>query len=319
MKKFKTKILSVLLSLMLLPYGYYGFTESNPTSTQSLSQEYTITEEEIETLIKEGHSLNDIQTALLLQQETGESYQKLLTSINPEVVNISDQAQSEYRSDLLGSSTGSVEIRRPGSKPKSIDPSKLLTTMKEKPNEAPYQVSLNDESISTISGGLTYSEEDAYLPGRNGMSFSLTRTYQSQDAQFYDMDVQATYGPLYYLDIPLIAKKEEKIYTASTMMKAYSEVDRGCQKLDGDEPDTKTYLEGKLDYKENSKDVAYNTREAAEQHVFPSIVLPWSEINCEQPSNGGVPTGLDAPSVTTTSTSTFIMGACYKCRYLQNL
>ncbi|WP_223067787.1 RHS repeat-associated core domain-containing protein [Paenibacillus caui] len=55
-------------------------------------------------------------------------------------------------------------------------------------NEAPYSVGDNGESISSVSGSLTLKQTDAMLPGRNGMSFSLTRQYDSSASQFYDMD-----------------------------------------------------------------------------------------------------------------------------------
>jgi RHS repeat-associated protein len=301
MKKIRPIILSVILTVSLLPFGYYGSTENNETSTQSLSQEYSVQEAELDALVREGNSLNDIERALLLQQETGVPFQSILDSINPKVMNISEQAQSEIHSDLPVSTSSSVEIRHPGSKPTSIDPSKLLTAMKAKPNEAPYKVSLNDESVSTISGGLTYEETDAYIPGRNGMSFALTRTYQSQDAQLYDMDVQATYGPVYYLDIPVVDRKEELVYTASTTMKAYQEVDLGCNNPDGALPDTKTYLGGSRDYSVVSSD--FSTYEAANKHSFPSVVKAWSEVSCERPDNGEIPTVPNIPSVSATSTS----------------
>ncbi|WP_270171661.1 S8 family serine peptidase [Paenibacillus sp. SYP-B4298] len=59
-----------------------------------------------------------------------------------------------------------------------------------KMSEAPFQVGLYGEQISLLSGGLSVSESDLTLPGRNGLSFTLSRTYDSNNAQYYDMDVQ---------------------------------------------------------------------------------------------------------------------------------
>ncbi|WP_179281586.1 RHS repeat domain-containing protein [Paenibacillus sp. VTT E-133280] len=55
-------------------------------------------------------------------------------------------------------------------------------------NEAPYSVGINDESVSTLSGGLSLQNTDFTLPGRNGLSFSLNRQYNTADSQFYESD-----------------------------------------------------------------------------------------------------------------------------------
>lgn len=55
-------------------------------------------------------------------------------------------------------------------------------------NEAPYSIGINNESVSTLSGGLSLQGVDMSLPGRNGLSFSLSRQYDSNSSQFHDMD-----------------------------------------------------------------------------------------------------------------------------------
>jgi len=70
----------------------------------------------------------------------------------------------------------------------------LIPTIKL--SEAPYKVGLHQENVSLISGSLSLAETDLTLPGRNGLSFSLQRTYNSSDAQKFDMDLgnTDTYG-----------------------------------------------------------------------------------------------------------------------------
>lgn len=53
-------------------------------------------------------------------------------------------------------------------------------------NEAPYNIGNNGESISSLSGSLSVQSTDLTLPGRGGLSFSLTRQYHSNDAQLYE-------------------------------------------------------------------------------------------------------------------------------------
>ncbi|MFF2909419.1 polymorphic toxin-type HINT domain-containing protein [Paenibacillus sp. NPDC057934] len=55
-------------------------------------------------------------------------------------------------------------------------------------NEAPYAIGINNENVSSMSGGLSIENDDLSLPGRNGLSFTLTRKYDSNSAQFFGMD-----------------------------------------------------------------------------------------------------------------------------------
>ncbi|WP_176835548.1 MULTISPECIES: RHS repeat protein [unclassified Paenibacillus] len=60
--------------------------------------------------------------------------------------------------------------------------------MNLKVNDAPYSVGGN-ENVSTISGALQVENVDMTIPGRNGLSFSLKRRYNSNDATYYNKDV----------------------------------------------------------------------------------------------------------------------------------
>ncbi|RTE10629.1 RHS repeat-associated core domain-containing protein [Paenibacillus whitsoniae] len=57
-------------------------------------------------------------------------------------------------------------------------------------DNAPYSVSNGSEHISTVDGSLTLNYTDLTLPGRNGLSFSLNRTYNSSAATYFDNDVK---------------------------------------------------------------------------------------------------------------------------------
>jgi RHS repeat-associated protein len=294
MKKLKMKIISIIMSIALavslLPYGNTGSTEMNLSPVnefvQTLSEDYSISTEEIEDEIEKGYSLYDIQAALSLQESTGDSYQTILMSRNPRAINKSDKVTSQFVSNTSGINTSSVSIRYPGSKTKSIDPSSLLTALKAKPNEAPYQVNSNIESISTISGGLTYLESDAYLPGRNGHSFTLTRTYNSQNSQEYEMDVDTSSSLNYYVHIPFEITQQEKIYAATTLMQAYEEYDFNCNNENEASYDDRIYLGGSND-KPNVSEETFSSKAAAEEHVFHSEIKPWSQITCIDPNPGG--------------------------------
>jgi hypothetical protein len=293
MKKLKIKffilIITISLVVSLLPFGKIGSTQINLSQVdelvQTLSETYLVNEEEIEDQIEKGYSLYDIQAALKLQRSTSDYYQTILKNRQPQAINISNQAASQFNSELSSINSSSVPIRFPGIKPKTIDPSSLLTSLMAKPNEAPYQVTSNNESISTISGGLTYQETDAFLPGRNGLSFSLTRTYNSQNSQENEMDVGISSNTNYYVHVPYQIIKQEKVYKAATIMKAYEEYDNNCDNTNDDIYDERT------DYGSKDKQVyseeTYSSATSAEEHVFNSEIQSWSSISCEEPNSGG--------------------------------
>ena len=68
-----------------------------------------------------------------------------------------------------------------------------IRSMTVRMDEAPYAVDMGNEQISTVSGSLSVSATDLYLPGRNGLSFALTRTYSTDDSQLY----KSSYEPVY--------------------------------------------------------------------------------------------------------------------------
>ncbi|PWV97892.1 RHS repeat-associated protein [Paenibacillus cellulosilyticus] len=66
-----------------------------------------------------------------------------------------------------------------------------LQAMRFKTDQAPYSVqSALNEDISTMTGGLSISAGDLTLPGRNGLSFTLSRTYSTEDSIFYKENME---------------------------------------------------------------------------------------------------------------------------------
>ncbi|MBJ6362605.1 RHS repeat protein, partial [Paenibacillus sp. GCM10012307] len=70
-------------------------------------------------------------------------------------------------------------------------------------DSAPFSIQSIGESISPISGSLSVQATDMVLPGRNGLSFALTRSYDSSDAQYYDKDFVSgiPYTRMYYPEL----------------------------------------------------------------------------------------------------------------------
>ncbi|GBF75741.1 hypothetical protein PA598K_04169 [Paenibacillus sp. 598K] len=61
-----------------------------------------------------------------------------------------------------------------------------IQTLNVKAPQAPYSIRTQQENISTLTGSLTVEATDLSLPGRNGLSFDLTRVYDSSSAEFFE-------------------------------------------------------------------------------------------------------------------------------------
>lgn len=79
-------------------------------------------------------------------------------------------------------------------------------------NEAPYKASLHSEDVSYLTGGLSVREADLTLPGRGGLSFALSRTYNSNSSQFYDTAVGYNYQYEYYVAFSYDINKRREYY-----------------------------------------------------------------------------------------------------------
>jgi RHS repeat-associated protein len=280
MKKFSRKILALALSLSLLPYH---ITASSETTVQQMgsteqvvfkmSQLYSVDIKELQDKIENGYSLVDLKNALVIKRNSKQSLETILANHHPEIVNHSQEANSEIKSELNGDYEFNVlgEESNPATE---IDPSKLLTNITTR-EEAPYKISLDQESISTISGSLSYQQEDAFLPGRNGMSFSLVRSYNSQDAQFDEMKIGESYDHVYTVKWGAKIVEYQKTFIANTLMRAHEEIDYGC--------------DGYVDYSGytssgyNVTSTEYSTSTGASNHRFTPVYGSWSECK----STGG--------------------------------
>ncbi|KPV61171.1 hypothetical protein QJ48_01470 [Paenibacillus sp. A3] len=69
---------------------------------------------------------------------------------------------------------------------RSLASQPIVTPVNLKPDESPYLINSEYDSVSTLSGSLSIQTTDMTVNGRNGLSFSLTRTYNSIDANMYD-------------------------------------------------------------------------------------------------------------------------------------
>ncbi|RUT46076.1 hypothetical protein EJP82_13170 [Paenibacillus anaericanus] len=99
---------------------------------------------------------------------------------------------------------------------KTTNPTPEILKPIAKISEAPYKVNLHGEDVSLLSGSLSIFT----LPGRNGLSFSLSRTYDSSDAQYYEPDVGYSMEYGYVFDFNKELKFRDEYYN---LERVYSE------------------------------------------------------------------------------------------------
>ncbi|MEW9702169.1 hypothetical protein ABRS97_23835, partial [Paenibacillus sp. SI92] len=160
--------------------------DATETMKQKLKDSYSISSDDIQRLLDQGYTLKEVESAFQDQKESQSELKKSLSKIKPESVNTSVYAQSVIQSDL-GAKDYATQVVSAATTNPVPDFSYVNTT----PDTAPYTVKLDQESISTLSGGLSMQVADMSLPGRNGLGFTLTRTYDSGSSQYNQM---VTYG-----------------------------------------------------------------------------------------------------------------------------
>ncbi|WP_088831371.1 RHS repeat-associated core domain-containing protein [Paenibacillus tyrfis] len=159
---------------------------------QHLISTYLISAEDIQTLLDQGYTLDDLETTLQERKETGiNDLKSSLNKVRPRPINNSKEAKSIIRSEVTTVTYADVRTRALALA-NATDPTiPSYSFVQTKPDEAPYTVRLDQETISTLSGSLSLKAADLSLPGRNGLSFTLSRMYDSGSSQFGQM---VTYG-----------------------------------------------------------------------------------------------------------------------------
>lgn len=195
---------------------------SSTIKAEDITSRFHASKDFIESQLDGGFSLNQIYTIFVVAHMNHTTYETEKGNLYPLEVNESPEATTEVVNLLGDESTRDIRILKKnsgeensvssttysGSGLKGSKQTRLQTQstndLEKAPNyrtsainQAPYSINVNGESISSLSGSLSIKNTDMTLPGRNGLSFSLERQYDSSAAQFYDLDYGAnpyTYG-----------------------------------------------------------------------------------------------------------------------------
>jgi RHS repeat-associated protein len=189
-----------------------------------LSQTYNISSIELISELNKGYTLQNL--LLALKSESDQSLTEKLKQINPLVIerNLQYDYSAERFADepdpdvpvydvSVTSDTYGQNVTTPSVteitygelfSPLVDSPQMMgISTIKDFPtsydqfavkrmgipgNTAPFSLN-NQENVSLISGAMQLQTADLFLPGRNGLSFSLKRRYDSSNATYYDKEI----------------------------------------------------------------------------------------------------------------------------------
>ncbi|WP_405079956.1 RHS repeat-associated core domain-containing protein [Paenibacillus chitinolyticus] len=204
LRKWAIGMLASILIGVTLPVGIVQADASpsslskNPDGKHRVSEAFGISSDEIQLLLDKGHSLMQVEQ-VLKQKKEPRQIEASLEGKRPQ--NKSNETKSILTNRLK---EGTVIPERTTESALSTG-SPVPAPVVLKPDEAPYKVNLEHETVSTLSGGLSVQETDMVLTGRNGLNFTLVRTYDSGSAQFN----QSAYNTV---DTPIIKTYEEKMF-----------------------------------------------------------------------------------------------------------
>lgn len=146
-----------------------------PNAIEAFSASSGMDQQEVQAYLDQGLTLGELKQAVK-ETQSGTTLDQAIARIKPDLVNNSTEAKSTITSDTSKTFAPMVAA--------AVTSTGDYSYVNTKPDEAPYMVSLDQETLSTLTGSLSLQATDLTLPGRNGLSFSLTRVYDSSSSQF---------------------------------------------------------------------------------------------------------------------------------------
>ena len=151
---------------------------------QQLAEDFQWSGQRIQSVLDQGYTLDELDAALHQSVENGADLEDALEQVKPAPINSSATATSQITSEW-----GTRDFSEPAVSSTADAPVPSYSYVNTNPAEAPYSINMGAENISTVTGGLSLQVNELTLPGRNGLSFTLTRTYDSGSSQLGKMDI----------------------------------------------------------------------------------------------------------------------------------
>ncbi|MCD9024487.1 RHS repeat-associated core domain-containing protein [Cohnella silvisoli] len=222
MRLYKLTIYLLLVSLIfgIVPENLVQAKKSEGTEQQDtakkeakskrkkLSESFGISEKDVQRLLDQGYTADEVNIILLKQEEQSIPLDKALGKAKKHVnrsksaskiTNAQPHVRYGVGNELDSSSTTESDneiVNSASSQPVSPVSDETLKNLKLKLDQAPYSVGSMGQSVSTLDGSLSLGSTDFVLPGRNGLSFALSRNYNSGVAQYYEQSI-SYYNDLY--------------------------------------------------------------------------------------------------------------------------
>ncbi|TVX92191.1 RHS repeat-associated core domain-containing protein [Paenibacillus agilis] len=180
-----------------------------------VAKKYNVTPSDILLRLNEGYSLKHVHDALAKNPDvtaleatleelfpgvgkkyeppavTDATYGLQMTGFDMPFPKLGDVTGATY-GNVTESVYGSRKKRSLTSLPPITHDALSLVKHHTKLDQAPYSIQTGNESISSVDGSLSLSSGDLSIPGRNGLSFSLRRNYNSNDAEFFQKSVKSS-------------------------------------------------------------------------------------------------------------------------------
>ncbi|MFC6547154.1 RHS repeat-associated core domain-containing protein [Cohnella cellulosilytica] len=294
----------LILSLLITVNGLTTYapdqTSANSASSSSVSiqdilSRFSTTEAFVQQQLNSGLELEEIYLIFFHAKINQMNYEEAYEMLYPEEINLSSEVESETINEVteLAEKLQGYTVVEEETEENSENSSELnslegrsnaqrIQTQQEpileqppvfdstRISQAPYSVGTQDEQVSTLSGALSIQQADFTLPGRNGLSFALTRQYSTSDAQLYDMGY-STSSYQYQVPIYSVTYNRYRIPYTLKYQIVYREVLEAIQEdrnNDGN-PDSSLYYPT-LKYTDNVYGT-YNTKAEAQSALSQGI------------------------------------------------
>ncbi|WP_106768772.1 RHS repeat-associated core domain-containing protein [Paenibacillus faecalis] len=286
--RFISLFMTVVLLMTSVPFSIADAKENKankkPKDQRSeIAQSFNKKESEVQSLLDEGYTAEEISLAYMNQETDSIPLDKALGNATKVPINRSkDKSRIE---NPASKSDVKKEVSTSGKKDSSVDSSatidnpvnkETLNNLDIKTDSAPYSIGSSGEYVSTLDGSLSLSTTDMMLPGRNGLSFALTRSYNSSDAQYYDIK-----GTIYDdedLIYSVYFKGREKIFRLKFAPKFQLVHKREYAKADGTDSEIQTIGTDEWTLDSSIKKTDADKLAVKLQNSKPSYTGPWSAV-----------------------------------------
>lgn len=201
------RYLSILTALAVLtatamPTIGWAAAKEKPVKQSVLDQtsrQYAVSVDFLQGELNKGYRLSEVRDALEAGKKGGKKYEAAIKEkavrpvnrpdlIKPDVHDKSKTTEKQQKAavDRFNAFTALSETDP------TTDPSTALPEPNNMVDQAPYTVGAAYESVSTLTGSSFVRVTDLTLPGRNGLDFALTRSYDSNSSQLFEIDYTKT-------------------------------------------------------------------------------------------------------------------------------